>query len=326
MATSPPSAEPVPRISVLLPVYNAERFLAAALDSVLAQDFTDFELLAHDDGSTDGSWAILQDYAARDPRIRLSQAPNAGLPTVLNRLVAAARAPLLARMDADDLCLPWRFSRQLAYFEADPTLDVLGSFYLLMDAEERPIFVVTMPTDHAAIDDGNLRGMVSINHPTVMMRREAVLAAGGYDPAFAHAEDLDLWLRIGERGRFANMPDAALKYRLHGGSVSGSKRAEQEATCRRACEAAKARRGVSAPFDYGSWRIGEDRASKIAFYSRYAWQAWQSGYRGTWRHYALEVLKLAPFSLDSWKLLILGALRRPVKVPEGAVLAGSDHG
>lgn len=322
MEPSLPSADPGtgvgPRLSVIMAVYNGAAYLAEAIESVLAQDMADFEFLIHDDGSTDGSWAILQDFAARDPRIRLSQDANAGLAASLNRLIANARAPFLARMDADDLCLPSRFARQLALLEAEPELDVLGSFCITMDEAGRPIARLGLPMDHDVIDANNLRGTVSISHPAVTMRRAAVLRAGGYDASFRSAQDVDLWLRMGEHGRLANMPEPGLKYRLHGGSISGSKLVEQATNVRRACDAAKARRGVEVPFDYKPWRMGEDRASKIDFYRRYAWQAWGNGFRDTWRHYALRALRLDPFAPESWKLLLTGWLKRPeAKVGRG---------
>src|SRR5947209_1079246 len=103
------STQTTPAISVLMPVYNAGRFLAPALDSVLVQTFADFEVIAIDDGSPDGSAAVLRQFAARDPRIRVVSQQNQGIVATLNRALALARAPLVARMDADDLTRPDRF-------------------------------------------------------------------------------------------------------------------------------------------------------------------------------------------------------------------------
>src|SRR5579871_2870885 len=103
-----------PAVSVLLPVYNGERFLAAAVRSVLEQTFSDFELIAIDDGSTDGSRAILEDFARRDARVRVISRPNSGIVGALNDALAQARGEFAARMDADDLCLSGRFAAQVA--------------------------------------------------------------------------------------------------------------------------------------------------------------------------------------------------------------------
>lgn len=318
--TSPPSAErsapggSVPKVSVVMTVYNAGAFLALAIESVLAQSFRDFEFLIHDDGSTDGSLAVLHDYAARDPRVVVSSGPNQGLPAVLNQLIAQARGAFLARMDADDICLPERFERQVAHLDAHPEIVVLGSACLFIDGAGRSIKPTAPPCDHATIDDMHCRGLCAIEHPSVMMRREPVLALGGYDESFRSAQDLELWLRVGEVGCLANLPDVLLKYRLHDGSISGSKAEQQRDNCRRACQKAWARRGLTeaeAGFAYQPWRMEDTRASRLKFYQSYAWQAWKNGYRDTWRHYALQVLKLAPLSASSWKLFVLGALRRP---------------
>lgn len=300
------------RLSVVMPVYNAARYLSASLDSVLAQSFSDFELLAHDDGSQDDSWAILTDYASRDLRVRISQGPNQGLPRTLNHMIARASGDLIARFDADDLCLPDRFEKQLARFEGDPALVVSGGAAQIIDADDRPIRITYPPRRHEEIDCNNLNGQVSLLHPAIMMRRDAVLAAGGYHPDFHGAEDHDLWLRMAEIGRLENLPDVLIRYRIHDDSISSTKRDLQRQLCLRACEAAWQRRGITdGRFEYQEWRMGNDAQSRLAFNIDYAWQAWTNGYRGSWRHYALKALGLSPLSRDAWKVLVLGAIRRP---------------
>lgn len=302
----------VPRLSVIMPVYNASRFLPAALDSVLAQKFGDFEFLIHDDGSRDDSWAILCDYAACNPRIRISRGPNQGLPHTLNHMIGLAKAPLIARFDSDDICLPDRFERQVARFDRNSDLVVSGGAAQIIDADDRPISVKFLPLTHDDIDSLNLRGKTSFQHPSVMMRRDAVLAAGGYHPDFHGAEDHDLWLRMAEIGRLENLPDVLIRYRIHGGSISSTKRDLQRQLCLRACEAAWQRRGITdGRFEYQEWRIGDDAQSRLAFTIDYAWQAWSHGYRGSWRHYALMALRQAPLSKKGWNVLLAGALRRP---------------
>lgn len=293
-------------------VYNAERWLAEAIESVLAQTLDDFEFLIHDDGSTDGSSAILAEYAARDSRIIVSSGENRGLVRSLNLLIDAARGELLARMDADDVCLPDRFEKQVAYLDAHPDCVVLGGGETVVDEKGRPINDLRVPLTHEEIDANNLRGVTSIRHPTVMMRREAVLRAGCYDASYRAAQDLDLWLRMAEIGRLANLDDILIRYRIHDKSISGGKRELQRDMCRRACEAVWTRRGLTGmSFDYGDWRMADTRKSRREFFLRYGWQAWNNGYRATWRHYALRSVVLAPFSRAAWSLLIAGAIKRP---------------
>ena len=300
-----------PRVSVLMPVFNAAAYLAEAVESVLAQSFANFELLLHDDGSRDGSWKILQDYAARDPRIRISQGPNAGIAAVLNRLTEAARGTYLARMDADDICLPTRFEKQVQALDAAPDLALVSSDCLVIDAQARPIHFVRVTPCHEEIDAQHLRGVCAVMHPTVMMRRQALRAVGGYNEAIGCAEDLELWLRLAEQSKLANLPLVLLHYRIHDQSVSSTCRDQQRRETQAICEAAGRRRGVSVPFESHDWRMQDTRASRRRFYLRYAWQAWNAGFRHTWWHYSIQSVRLCPYSVDAWKALIFGALRSP---------------
>lgn len=302
----------VVRLSVVMPVYNAAQYLPGALDSVLAQSYRNFELLVHDDGSQDSSWAIMTDYASRDPRIRVSRGPNQGLPRTLNHMISCAAGELIARFDADDLCLPNRFEKQVARFDLDPNLAVSGGAAQIVDADDRPIRITQPPLSHEDIDRHNLCGHVSLLHPAIMMRRDAVLAAGGYHPDFHGAEDHDLWLRMAEIGQLENLPDVLIKYRIHDSSISSTKRDLQRQLCLRACKAAWQRRGIADErFEYREWRMGEDAQSRLAFTISYAWQAWSHGYRNTWRYYALKALRQAPLSRTAWNVVLAGTLRRP---------------
>ncbi|HJA78767.1 MAG TPA: glycosyltransferase [Candidatus Desulfovibrio intestinavium] len=208
----------MPAVSVLLPVYNAASYVREAVASILAQTLRDFELILMDDGSTDASGGILRALAAEDRRIRLVQRENRGLIATLNEGLALARAPFVARMDADDIALPERLARQCAHMERHPGLAVLGSAIQYMDAAGRPGRIKKYPVGDA-VDEAILWGS-PLAHPAVMLRTQAVRAAGGYPAAFPHAEDYALWLRLFAPGSIDNLPDVLLRYRLHGGSVS----------------------------------------------------------------------------------------------------------
>ena len=217
-----------PTISVILPVYNAEAYVREAVESILAQTFTDFECIIINDGSTDGSGAILRELAARDTRIVLVERPNGGLISALNDGLEMARADLIARMDADDVAMPERFALQHARMVQEPELAVLGSFFNIIDKDGSIIRLYddlpVTPTEARSAVGGFL-----VAHPAVMMRRNAVLKAGGYRKAFSHAEDYDLWLRMIEAGyAIANLPQPLLNYREHGASVSAVHRTAQE--------------------------------------------------------------------------------------------------
>ena len=210
-----------PAISVILPVYNVEAYVREAVESILAQTFMDFELIIINDGSTDGSGAILRELAARDARIVLVERPNDGLVSALNDGIEIARADLIARMDADDVSMPERFALQHARMVHEPELAVLGSFIRVMDKAGNIIRLDKYPlTPKAAAHHVEHIGCPVV-HPAVMMRRGAVLKAGGYRKAFSHAEDYDLWLRMSDLGyAIANLPQPLLNYRWHGANVS----------------------------------------------------------------------------------------------------------
>ncbi|WP_225207659.1 glycosyltransferase [Novosphingobium huizhouense] len=213
---------PTPKVSVALSVYNGERFLDQAIESVLGQTFGDFEFLILDDGSRDATRAIVESYAARDSRIRAIFQDNRGLVASLNRLLGESRAPLVARMDADDVCLPERFARQTAFLDAHPEVGVLGTWTEDIDESGAPhrILARDHPCTHEAFLEAVELGLPLICHPAVMYRRDVVLSVGGYHRAFRHCEDLDLWLRLAAVTRIANLPERLLRYRHYEEQVS----------------------------------------------------------------------------------------------------------
>ena len=225
-----PAIMPSPAISVAMSVYNGERFLTEAIESVLAQSWRDFEFLMLDDGSSDGSLAVMRHFAARDPRIRVISRENRGLVASLNQLLAEAQAPLIARMDADDVCLPERFSRQIAFFAANPDHGVVGSLTDDIDEHGQPYAMVPAghPLSHAAfLERIESRGQL-LAHPTVMYRRDVVLSVGGYHAAFRHCEDYDLWLRLAHLTRITSLPEQLLRYRHYADQVSNRHALEQQ--------------------------------------------------------------------------------------------------
>lgn len=210
-----------PRVSVVLPLYNAQDYVADAVRSVLAQSFSDFELLILNDGSTDRSRAVVGEFA--DPRIRIIDQENRGLIATLNRGLELASAPLVARMDADDVCMPNRLAEQYGFLQAHPAVSLLGSFIETLDEDGRTLApVVPFPQEHEQIWASLGRRPWVMCHPAVMYRRDAALAAGGYNPAFAHAEDVEFYARMMTAGRAANLPAVLLRYRIRRSAVSGT--------------------------------------------------------------------------------------------------------
>ncbi len=208
-----------PQVSVLLPVHNAEAYLPEAVESILGQSLTDLELVCIDDGSTDRSPELLQSYAAQDGRVRVIRSEHAGLITALNKGLKIACAPLVARMDADDISAPDRLEKQCRRFELDPELWVLGTAEERIDAAGRSRGRSPVVTGCDAVASA-LRETCVICHPSVMMRREPILALGGYRAAYKHAEDYDLWLRVSEHAKLDNLDFVGLRYRKHDAGIS----------------------------------------------------------------------------------------------------------
>lgn len=221
---------PPPAISVAMSVYNGERFLAQAVQSILDQTFADFEFLILDDGSTDATPSILGEYAAKDPRLRPIIRENRGLVASLNELLRAARAPIIARMDADDISKPQRLAKQIAFLDANPEYGVVGCWS--EDIGEHGESLTRAGEDHPLTHEGILAAIQSggqlICHPAAMFRREVVLSVGGYHAAFRHCEDLDLWLRLAGVTRLGNIPERLLRYRRYPQQVSSRHATEQQ--------------------------------------------------------------------------------------------------
>lgn len=293
-------------VSVLLPVYNASRYLGGAVESILRQTHREFEFLILDDGSRDDSLAQLRRFEQRDSRVHVISRPNTGIVGALNELVALAKGEWLFRMDADDVARPERFERQLAYLGANPDCVALGSRALFMDPDGSPLVEFIEWFDHADIERTLMRPAIGILHPTVAMSRRAVLAVGGYRADYPHVEDLDLFLRLGEVGRLANLPEVLLDYRNHFTNVSHSNTVEQSAAALRAVADACARRGMAVPVLAPPAMIYE---SRLDLHRKWAWWALAAGHRRTARKHAMQVLKSAPLKGRSWHLL--GCVLRP---------------
>ncbi|TIX49868.1 glycosyltransferase family 2 protein [Alteraurantiacibacter aquimixticola] len=237
------SSDSLPTLSVAMSVYNGERFLAEAVGSILAQSFGDFEFLILDDGSSDRTAGIIRDFAARDSRIRPIIRENRGLVASLNQLLTEARAPLVARMDADDVCLPDRFARQVAFLEANPDHGVVGCWSYDIDEKGEPwrIDAADHPVTHADFLHNIRHGGPLLVHPAVMYRADIVRSVGGYHAAFRHCEDLDLWLRLASVTKLANLPERLIRYRHYPEQVSKRHATEQQVGAAIAYEAWRAR-------------------------------------------------------------------------------------
>ena len=208
-----------PKVTVLMPVYNGERFLRDAIESMLRQTFDDFELLIVNDGSTDGSRDLIRSYA--DQRIRLVEhEKNRGIVASLNTGIECACGEYLARMDADDVSLPHRLDAQVAFMEVHPEVGVCGGWMRTIDAHEA---LWQAAEWHEQIKIA-LLFTSAIFHPVAMMRMR-LLTRNRYDEDFLHVEDYRLWLTLVEQTQLHNLQDVLLLHRIHHGNI-GAKYAE----------------------------------------------------------------------------------------------------
>jgi len=241
---------PAPAVSVLMPVRNGERFLAEAVESVLAQSFTDLELVVVDDGSTDSTPRILERIASQDPRLVVRRRePGRNLSEVRNFAAGCARAPLLAPLDADDVALPDRLRLQTGFLAAHPEVGLLGGQALLIDGSGREFGKAEYPTTDQDLRVALRKGNQFV-HSSTVFRRDAFRTVGGYRLNFEHAEDLDLCLRLADAQQVANLPDVVVKYRIHGDQQTFRKQEEQATFSAAARASARARaEGRPDPFD-----------------------------------------------------------------------------
>ncbi|MBV8781276.1 MAG: glycosyltransferase [Phycisphaerae bacterium] len=300
----------IPLISVVLPVYNSAPYIAKAVESILAQTFTDFELIIVNDGSTDGTEAILRKFEKQDSRIRLISRPNTGYIIALNEALGLARGELVARMDGDDISLPRRFERQVAFLREHPDVNVVGGRVEIIDSSGRLILRPETPLHDAELQAALLEGRNVMGHPSIMARRQAIVDCGGYDGATWPAEDLDLWLRMGERGKLACVPQFVLRYREHEKSISALQHERQLVKAREACQRAWARRGINgrlAPINAS--RPVETASSRYDYAVRCGWWAFNCAQRTTAIHYAIRAIRLGFLREPGWKLLACALLK-----------------
>jgi hypothetical protein len=209
----------LPVVSVVMSVFNGQRFLSEAVQSILGQSFSDFEFVIVDDGSTDKSSEILAQYMRRDDRIRVHRHTNKGRALSLNIGIELSKGRYIARMDADDVALPDRLKEQVDFMELHPEVGLLSGSYERIRSDGRLLDKVRLP-----LRDDEIRSMMlqsnAMCHPAVMMRKEVAIACGGYRKVFSESEDYDLWLRMSERSQLANLEQPILQYRVHSKQAS----------------------------------------------------------------------------------------------------------
>ena len=237
----------IPKISVLMPNYNCERYIRKAIESILEQTYEDFELIIVDDCSTDGSWQIIQEYVKKDSRVRAyKNEKNQGIPKTRNRAVSLANGEYLAQMDSDDISFKDRFEKQMALFLEN---DVVGSDIVLIDQNDRK--VGTREYCFNSIGRVILKESPLAN-PTTIFKRELIDKYGNYDENCSFGEDYDLWLRFYSKGaKFSGVSEVLYYYRQHSGQ---SKYTRTKETLRKTIYVKlKSKKKYGLKFGVGDW-------------------------------------------------------------------------
>lgn len=260
-----------PRVSILMTIYNAGSYLRLAVDSLLSQSFTDWELVAIENGSTDGSKQVMAGYS--DPRIRLIDLDkNIGRTPALNLALREAKGDLVAILDADDIALPLRLEQQVAFMDANPKVVLLGGWARLIDGEGHETGAMRHPSDPAALKDSLIYSN-PVMHSASMYRREAALKGGGYPEAYAYASDFGLWLDLLKQGEMAVLAEDIVLFREHAAS----------ATVSPVFALAKARDGITlfkaaaALWDYSPKARHKGRLNMARYKGYYAMALWRKG-------------------------------------------------
>lgn len=291
-------------VSVMIPVYNGERYIRAAVESILNQTFADFELIIVDDGSSDGTASILAGPPiSTDSRVRvIRHKTNRGLSCAHNTSLEAAKGDLIARMDGDDIAYPDRLEQQVRYMREHPECVLLGSAVDVLCPAGLKLFTKHLPCDHETITRRFWSGdSQAVMHPAAMMRREAMQRVGGYREEFASVEDIDLYLRLLPHGCVANLPEPLLGYRQHPESTNSRKydtqvqlMAEMIAELKSQCPDERLTR---------TFGRGWPRETRLESLLRWGWNAQKQSRLSVARAYAAEAIRIEPLSTAAWRLV-----------------------
>ena len=215
---------PHPKVSVIIPVYNGEKYISQTIESFLWQTYKNFELIIINDGSTDNTKSILECYKKKDKRIIVQHQVNKGVGAASRKACDIASGKYIARSDGDDLSYPQRIEKQVNFLELHPEVGILGAQMEVIDENDKIIFLYKVPTSHNMIVWMLMFGR-SFGHSSVMLRKDVLNKVGGYKP-IEICEDYDLFSRMAGHTQFRNLPESLIRYRHHSSGASNIRKME----------------------------------------------------------------------------------------------------
>ena len=262
---------PMPTVSVVMPVYNGRKFLEEAILSIRNQSLRDLELIVVDNGSTDGSYDIAARHADEDPRVRVLRLDHPGVAAALQTGIEAARAPWVARMDADDISLPDRLRRQMEFLAQHPDLGALGTYgWIIGERGNRVGMFRAGPTSvEAFLRKRTENKLIYLLSSSVVFSRDLAIALGGHRQDYAPAEDVDFWTRIADTHVVLTIPEPLVCYRIHLSAASTKHSALQAENARRARVNAARRRSELPEFTIEEFREFERADSRLVRLKRF---------------------------------------------------------
>jgi glycosyltransferase involved in cell wall biosynthesis len=300
-----------PLVSILMPVFNAQKFLSNSIESILSQTLINFEFIIIDDGSTDNSYKIIEHYSNTDNRIKYLKQNNHGISYTRNKLLSLAKAELIAWMDADDISHPKRLEKQYTYLQANKEYVAIGTSTIMIDEDSDEIFEWRAPLTHVEIDSFHLKGYGgAIIFPSSMMRKNIVIELGGFNETLTGAEDLCLFLRLAENGKLSNLSEYLFYYRQHIDSICHSHKSNIAENNWSVINDCKLRRGIL-PVE-NQPPSSSSNVSINDIYLKWGWWAIKGKRFYTAKKYGIKVIRKSLFSKQAWLLVLFSIIKKNI--------------
>lgn len=296
----------VPLVSVVMPVYNMELYLDAAIESILNQTFSDFEFIIINDGSTDKSLKKIKKWAEKDSRIKVYDQLNKGRALSRNKGIEIATTEFIAMMDSDDIALPERlFLSYNLLKKRNDVVAVSGQFQRVCMYGVPLNGKKIMPLEHDEIESRLLQSDGSVFHQSAsIFRKNIAIEVGGYDASYKLGEDTDFFLKLAIKGKLINLPDLLLYYREHHAAIT-KQVADPELikTCKLRMVKALEARGKTLNDDFVHWLEKIENRTKSQDMFKWGWNALIRGHKKIARKYAIELVKLEPMNKETWRFV-----------------------